>query len=99
LSSPAQATLGMRILGPRGCARSRRQDRLPHRAAHALLFYIFGATMTPLILLVGLLRQDRALLARSRPAGEGSSRLSALIGRNWGEDCATHLSRARNRYP
>jgi uncharacterized RDD family membrane protein YckC len=31
-------------------------------AAHALLFYIFGATMTPFILLVALFRRDRALL-------------------------------------
>jgi uncharacterized RDD family membrane protein YckC len=62
LSSPAQATLGMRIFGL-----SLRQldggdiDFLTG-AAHALLFYVFGTTMTPFILLIGLFRQDRALL-------------------------------------
>ena len=62
LSSPAQATLGMRISGlALRPVEGGRIDFLTG-AAHALLFYIFGATMTPLILLVGLLRQDRALL-------------------------------------
>ncbi len=62
LSSPAQATLGMRLFGLHmRTVEGGRIDFLTG-AGHALLFYIFGTTMTPLILLVGLFRQDRALL-------------------------------------
>jgi uncharacterized RDD family membrane protein YckC len=62
LSSPAQATLGMRLFGLHlRTVEGARVDFLTG-AAHVLLFYIFGTTMTPLILLVGLLRRDRALL-------------------------------------
>jgi uncharacterized RDD family membrane protein YckC len=62
LSSRAQATIGMRLFGL-----SLRPIEGGHidfviGAAHALLFYIFGTTMTPFILIVGLIRQDRALL-------------------------------------
>jgi uncharacterized RDD family membrane protein YckC len=62
LSSPAQATLGMRIFG----LALRSLDGAPidflTGAAHALLFYVFGTTLTPFILIIGLVRQDRALL-------------------------------------
>jgi uncharacterized RDD family membrane protein YckC len=62
LSSPAQATLGMRLFGLHlRTVEGTRVDFLVG-AAHALLFYVFGTTMTPLVLLVGLLRRDRALL-------------------------------------
>lgn len=62
LSSPAQATLGMRLFGLR--LRTIEGDRIDFLtgAGHALLFYIFVTTMTPLILLIGLFRHDRALL-------------------------------------
>ena len=62
LSSPSQATLGMRVLGL--CLRPVDGGGIDFLtgAAHALLFYIFGTTMTPFILLVGLFRHDRALL-------------------------------------
>jgi len=62
LSSHAQATLGMRLLGLSMRSLEGAEIDFVRGAAHALLFYIFGTTMTPLILLVGLLRQDRALL-------------------------------------
>lgn len=62
LSSRAQATLGMRLFG----LQLRTVEGSPidflTGAGHALLFYIFATTMTPLILLVGLFRHDRALL-------------------------------------
>ncbi|SEE23885.1 Uncharacterized membrane protein YckC, RDD family [Rhizobiales bacterium GAS188] len=62
LSGPAQATWGMRVLGLHlRPVEGGRIDFLTG-AAHALLFYIFGATMTPFILLIGLFRHDRALL-------------------------------------
>src|SRR5271169_4807634 len=62
LSSRAQATLGMRLFGlAMRPVEGGRIDFLTG-AGHALLFYIFGATMTPFILLVGLIREDRALL-------------------------------------
>jgi uncharacterized RDD family membrane protein YckC len=62
LSSPAQATLGMRILGL--ALRSLDGSRIDflNGAAHALLFYVFGTTLTPLVLVIGLVRRDRALL-------------------------------------
>jgi uncharacterized RDD family membrane protein YckC len=62
LSSSAQATLGMRLFGLHlRTVEGGRVDFLTG-AAHALLFYIFGTTMTPLILLIGPFRRDRALL-------------------------------------
>jgi uncharacterized RDD family membrane protein YckC len=62
LSSPAQATLGMRVLGLTMASLDGKAIDFITGAAHALLFYVFGATMTPFILLIGLARQDRALL-------------------------------------
>ncbi|MGC1578480.1 MAG: RDD family protein [Beijerinckiaceae bacterium] len=62
LSSSAQATLGMRLFGLHmRTVEGGRIDFLTG-AGHALLFYVFGVTMTPLILLVGLFRRDHALL-------------------------------------
>jgi uncharacterized RDD family membrane protein YckC len=62
LSSPAQATLGMRLFGLHmRTVEGSRVDFLTG-AGHALLFYIFVTTMTPFVLLVGLFRRDRALL-------------------------------------
>ncbi|MBW0005204.1 MAG: RDD family protein [Hyphomicrobiales bacterium] len=62
LSSQAQATLGMRLFG----LKMRTVEGTPidflTGAGHALLFYVFVTTMTPMILLVGLFRHDRALL-------------------------------------
>jgi uncharacterized RDD family membrane protein YckC len=62
MSSPAQATLGMRVLGLTMVSLDGKAIDFITGAAHALLFYVFGATMTPFILLIGLARQDRALL-------------------------------------
>jgi uncharacterized RDD family membrane protein YckC len=62
LSSPAQATLGMRVLGLTMVSLDGKAIDFLSGAAHALLFYVFAATMTPFILLIGLARQDRALL-------------------------------------
>ncbi|MFI5011211.1 MAG: RDD family protein [Hyphomicrobiales bacterium] len=62
LSSPAQATLGMRLFGLSLRSMDGREIDFVTGAAHALLFYIFGTTMTPFILLVGVFRHDRALL-------------------------------------
>jgi uncharacterized RDD family membrane protein YckC len=62
LSGPAQATLGMRALGLHLRPVQGGHIDFVVGAAHALLFYIFAATMTPFILLIGLLRSDRALL-------------------------------------
>jgi uncharacterized RDD family membrane protein YckC len=62
LSSNAEATLGMRLFGLQ--LRTLEGSRIDFLtgAGHALLFYIFVTTMTPLILLVGIFRHDRALL-------------------------------------
>ena len=62
LSSPAQATFGMRLFGL--CLRPVDGGHVDFLtgAGHPLLFYIFGVTMTPFVLLVGLFRYDRALL-------------------------------------
>ncbi|MBV9566508.1 MAG: RDD family protein [Hyphomicrobiales bacterium] len=62
LSSPSQATLGMRLFGLRLRTVEGGSIDFLTGAGHALLFYIFGTTMTPLILLVGLFRHDGALL-------------------------------------
>jgi uncharacterized RDD family membrane protein YckC len=62
LSSPAQATLGMRLLGLSLRRVEGGSIDFLTGAAHALLFYIFEVTMTPFVLLVGVLRQDHALL-------------------------------------
>ncbi|MBV9114403.1 MAG: RDD family protein [Hyphomicrobiales bacterium] len=62
LSSPAQATLGMRLFGLRMRTVEGGPVDFVIGAGHTLLFYIFTSTMTPLINLVGLFRHDRALL-------------------------------------
>jgi len=62
LSSRAQATLGMRLFGLSMRSVEGQEIDFLIGAAHVLLFYIFGTTMTPFILLVGLFRRDRALL-------------------------------------
>jgi uncharacterized RDD family membrane protein YckC len=62
LSGPAQATLGMRLLGLHLRPVQGGHIDFLVGTAHVLLFYIFAATMTPFILLIGLLRSDRALL-------------------------------------
>jgi len=62
LSSRAQATIGMRLFGLHMRPVEGGHIDFLIGAAHALLFYVFGTTMTPFILLVGLIRRDRALL-------------------------------------
>jgi uncharacterized RDD family membrane protein YckC len=62
LSSPAQATLGMRLFGLSLRSLEGQPIDFLTGAGHALLFYIFDLTMTPFILLIGVFRQDRALL-------------------------------------
>jgi uncharacterized RDD family membrane protein YckC len=62
LSSRAQGTLGMRLFGLHMRTVEGGHVDFFTGAGHALLFYVFGTTMTPLILLVGLFRHDRALL-------------------------------------
>ena len=62
LSGRAQATFGMRLLGLRLCPVDGGRIDFLTAVGHSLLFYIFDATLTPLILLVGVFRRDRALL-------------------------------------
>jgi uncharacterized RDD family membrane protein YckC len=62
LSSRAQATLGMRLFGLHMRTMEGQPVDIFTGLAHAVLFYVFAATMTPLILLVGVFRHDKALL-------------------------------------
>ena len=62
LSSPRQATFGMRLFGLAMRPVDGGEVDFITGAAHALLFYVFATTMTPLILAIGLFTSDHALL-------------------------------------
>jgi uncharacterized RDD family membrane protein YckC len=62
LSSPRQATFGMRLFGLFLHPLDGGEVDFLTGATHALLFYVFATTMTPLILAVGLFTRDHALL-------------------------------------
>jgi uncharacterized RDD family membrane protein YckC len=62
ISGPRRGTIGQRMFGVEIRTVSGRTAPFIVAAAHAVLFYVSVTTLTPLVLLIGLVREDRRLL-------------------------------------
>jgi uncharacterized RDD family membrane protein YckC len=62
LSSPASATIGMRVMGLEMRLWYGARPYFALAAVHVILFYVLVTILTPLVLLVGLFNDRRRLL-------------------------------------